>query len=251
MTVRLAGDDDGSRNALRKHPPFVSKTQMIAKFYDPLYYDHDQTGDDVFKLIDSTYPTEASAYTTVSKVRGPIIPHCYGSFTRSFPVMGGEAEAEAIDEDNKEEKTMEELLRCVGSILIEDIPGRKLYSLKARSLDVAQRQGILGAVICTEFWELAKWQICLCWIPGLLLIVAGLATQSFLVNGTAPGELPETQLLLHTTSASTNFNTETAVFTEAIRLNDIMHRNTAIPLQQSPNTVANGEHKRIVLQLCR
>ena len=148
VQVKPAGDDQGSKNALSKLPPPDSKTQIIAKFYDPLYYDHDQIDGDVFKLIDSTYPTEAGAYTKLSKVQGTVIPQYYGSFTCSFPVTAGEAGNK--DEDKREEVETLRGVRHVRLILIEEIPGRSMYSLDPRSLDVAQRQTILGAIADAE-----------------------------------------------------------------------------------------------------
>lgn len=148
VQVKAAGDDEDSKNALSKLPPPNSSTQIIAKFYDPLYDDHDQSDGDVFKLIDSTYPTEAGAYAKLSRIQGTVIPHFYGSFTCSFPVTAGEAEDK--DENKEEGKGAVEGVRHVRLILIEEIPGRSMYSLDPRSLDVAQRQTILGAIIDAE-----------------------------------------------------------------------------------------------------
>ena len=147
VQVKPSGDDEGSQKALGKIPPPDSQTQIIAKFYDPLYHDHDQTDVDVFKLIDSTYPTEAGAYTKLSKVQGTAIPHYYGSFTCSFPVRASETEDIG---DQKEEKETVEGVRHVRLILIEEIPGRSMYSLDPFALSVGQRQSILGAIIDAE-----------------------------------------------------------------------------------------------------
>ena len=148
VQVKPVSDDEGSKDALGKLPPPDSQTQIIAKFYDPLYYDHDQTDGDVFNLINSTYPTEAGAYTKLQKLQGKVIPHYYGSFTCSFPVAAGEAVDK--DDDKKEEKETAEGLRHVRLILIEYIPGRSMYSLDPRSLDVRQRQTLMGAIIDAE-----------------------------------------------------------------------------------------------------
>ena len=148
VKVKAAGDDEGSKKTLGKLPPPDSQTQIIAKFYDPLYFDHNQIDADAFELIDSTYPTEAGAYAKLPKVQGTVIPKYYGSFTCSFPVTARETEDK--DQDKNEEREAAEGVRHVRLILIEDIPGRSMYSLDPRSLDVAQRQTILGAIIDAE-----------------------------------------------------------------------------------------------------
>ena len=148
VQVKPANDDEGSKIILSKLPPPDGQTQIIAKFYDPLYYDHDQTDGDVFNLINSTYPTEAGAYTKLQKIQGTVIPHYYGSFTCSFPVTAGEVKDK--DDDKEDENDVVEGVRHVRLILIEYIPGRSMYSLDPHSLDVAQRQTILGAIIDAE-----------------------------------------------------------------------------------------------------
>lgn len=148
VQVKSASDDEGSKDTLSKLPPPDNQTEIIAKFYDPLYFDHDLFDCNFFSLIDSTYPTEAGAYTKLQKIQGTVIPHYYGSFTCSFPVAAGEAEDK--DGDKKEEKKAAEGVRHVRLILIEYIPGRSMGSLDPRSLDVTQRQTILGAIINAE-----------------------------------------------------------------------------------------------------
>ena len=148
VQVKPAGSDEGSQNILSKLPSPDSQAQIVAKLYDPLYFNHNQTDGDPFKLINSTYPTEAGAYSKLQQVQGKIIPRYYGSFTCSFPVTAGEAEDN--DGANEEEKKAVKGVRHVRLILIEYIPGRSMYSLDPHSLDVTQRQTLLGAIIDAE-----------------------------------------------------------------------------------------------------
>ena len=148
VQVKPADGGEGSQSILSKFPSPDSQTQIVAKFYDPLYFNHKQTDGDAFKLLNSTYPTEAGAYSKLEQVQGRVIPRYYGSFTCSFPVTAGEAEDQ--DGAREEEKKAVKGFRHVRLILIEYIPGRSMYSLDPHSLDVTQRQMLLGAIIDAE-----------------------------------------------------------------------------------------------------
>ncbi|KKZ60625.1 hypothetical protein EMCG_04698 [[Emmonsia] crescens] len=55
--------------------------KLLAKIYDPLYYDHEQDDVDPFLCMDRDYSHEAAAYIALSKLYGTIIPRYFGSFT--------------------------------------------------------------------------------------------------------------------------------------------------------------------------
>ncbi|KAG8533519.1 uncharacterized protein KY384_002305 [Bacidia gigantensis] len=104
---------------------------IVAKFYDPLYADHDEVGSYIFNLAESTYATEATAYAKVSKVQGQFVPKFYGSFTCSFPASEGKT-------------------RQVRLILMEFVEGEVMYKLDPNALSVRQKQDIMKGVIDAE-----------------------------------------------------------------------------------------------------
>ena len=120
----------GSNGTDGAFPP-PTDTDFVAKFYDPLYWDHNQTDSDVFKLMDSTYPTEAAVYSKLQKIQGKVIPKFYGSYTCSFPVSKGKQ-------------------RQVRLILIEYVQGRRMFDLNPQDPNQRQRHSHMKAVIDAE-----------------------------------------------------------------------------------------------------
>lgn len=59
---------------------------LVAKFYDPLYFDHEQDGADPFLCVDRDYSRETAAYTALSKLQGTVTPKHYGSYSLEIPV---------------------------------------------------------------------------------------------------------------------------------------------------------------------
>lgn len=105
-------------------------TDLVAKIYDPLYFDHDQDDADPFLHVDKAYSHETAAYKTLSALQGGTIPKYFGSFTIKRPVN----------------KTM----RFVRLILVEFIPGRTMRQLTATNLSQPVRKNIMKAVIDAE-----------------------------------------------------------------------------------------------------
>ena len=115
--VRLvrAGDQHGAQLLAVRDIP--SDTDLLAKFYDPLYFDHEQDEADPFLCVDRAYTHESAVYTKIADFQGSIIPKYYGSFSLSLPV----------DHMNSRE---------VRLILMENVPGISMQDLVARSRQV-------------------------------------------------------------------------------------------------------------------
>lgn len=104
---------------------------LVAKFYDPLYYDHDQDDADPFLCVDRDYSHETAAYSALTKLQGKLIPKYYGSYSLELIV-------------NKIAK------RFVRLILIELIPGKSMQQLNPADFSQIERQMIIKLVIDTE-----------------------------------------------------------------------------------------------------
>lgn len=104
---------------------------LVAKLYDPLYFDHEQDDADPFLCVDRDYSHETAAYTALSKLQGTVIPKYYGSYSLEIPV----------DATNK---------RFVRLILIESIPGTSMQQLDPVGFSQLERQIIMKAVIDAE-----------------------------------------------------------------------------------------------------
>ena len=102
---------------------------LVAKIYDPLYFD-DKDDFDPFLSSDAFYTHEAAAYTKLSALQGDAIPRYFGSFTIRWPAK--------------------QTARLVRLILVELIPGRSLYQLMTTSLPRTLRQNIMKKIIDAE-----------------------------------------------------------------------------------------------------
>ncbi|KAK9239598.1 hypothetical protein V1525DRAFT_397871 [Lipomyces kononenkoae] len=105
-------------------------TPLIAKFYDPLYFDHEQDDVDPFLCVDRHYSHEVAAYNALSDLQGSTIPRYYGSYSLELP-------AEAT-------------VRSVRLILMEFIPGASMRQLNPCDFSQLQRQVIMKAIVDAE-----------------------------------------------------------------------------------------------------
>jgi serine/threonine protein kinase len=105
-------------------------TDLAAKIYDPLYFDHEQDEADPFLCVDRDYSHETAAYTALSTLQGGIIPKYFGSF--SIKLRAGPT------------------FRTVRLILFEFIPGQSMRQLSSAKLSQPIRQTIMKAVIDAE-----------------------------------------------------------------------------------------------------
>lgn len=115
-------------------PMLPTDVELVAKIYDPLYFNHDDDFTDPFFCVDNAYSHETAAYRKLSNLQGGILPKYFGSFTIQLPV------------NQKQEKKT----RFVRLILLEVIPGRTIQqSLKANLLQ-RDRKDIMKATIDAE-----------------------------------------------------------------------------------------------------
>ncbi|ODH45038.1 hypothetical protein ACO22_00430 [Paracoccidioides brasiliensis] len=105
---------------------------LVAKLYDPLYFDHEQDDVDPFRYTDLAYSHETAAYRLLYPLEGTVIPKYYGSFTLELPIP------------NK--KTS----RSIRLILIEKVPGISMQRLNPTNHTRSERQNILKAIVDAE-----------------------------------------------------------------------------------------------------
>ncbi|KAK9249273.1 hypothetical protein V1506DRAFT_569458 [Lipomyces tetrasporus] len=109
----------------------TSNIPLMAKIYDPLYFDHEQDDADPFLCVDRAYCQEAAAYKALSELQGTIIPRYYGSY--SFDLPAGDATT-----------------RSVRLILIEVVPGSCMLQLDPVDFSQSERQVIMKAIVDAE-----------------------------------------------------------------------------------------------------
>jgi hypothetical protein len=103
---------------------------LLAKFYDPLYFDHEQEDASPFLCVNRDYSHEAAAYMALSKLQGTVVPRYYGSFTLELQVDGAK--------------------RLVRLILIELISGASMENLDPALFSKLERQIIVKAIVDAE-----------------------------------------------------------------------------------------------------
>lgn len=106
-------------------------SRLVAKVYDPLYFDDDDGYINPFRCMDQYYTHESNAYVALGEFQGQSIPKYYGSYTLSLSV------------DSK-------CTRTVRMILIEYIEGITMADVKPKSFDKACRQSILKSIVNLE-----------------------------------------------------------------------------------------------------
>ncbi|KAK9235011.1 hypothetical protein V1525DRAFT_411229 [Lipomyces kononenkoae] len=100
------------------------------KFYDPLYFDHEQDDVDPFLCVDRHYSHEVAAYNALSDLHGSTIPRYFGSYSLELP-------AEAT-------------VRSVRLILMEFISGTSMLQLNPSDFSQLQSQVIMKAIVDAE-----------------------------------------------------------------------------------------------------
>ena len=110
----------------------LSDVQLIAKFYNPLYFDHKQDDADPFLCTDHDYSHETAVCKALYQLQGTIIPRFYGSYTCELPIPDGKTS------------------RSVRLILMENVPGICMQKLKPVDFTQSERQNILKAVVDAE-----------------------------------------------------------------------------------------------------
>ena len=106
------------------------KKKLVAKVYDPLYFDDHGGYIDPFACVDKHYTHEVHAYHVLAEFQGRLIPRFYGSFSLEIPpCQGGSA------------------TRTVRLILIEHIQGLSMRQVDAMRYPQDTRQQIMKTVI--------------------------------------------------------------------------------------------------------
>ncbi|KFX93744.1 hypothetical protein O988_06632 [Pseudogymnoascus sp. VKM F-3808] len=103
---------------------------ILAKIYDPLYFNHIQDVD-IFRYTDFCYRRETAAYKQLDDLQGGVIPKYYGSFTITLSHTG-------------------ETSRDVRLVLLEIVPGPSMDKLDPSSFKQSERQEIMKAVVDSE-----------------------------------------------------------------------------------------------------
>lgn len=104
---------------------------ILAKVYDPLYFDLVQVYKDPFRYNEYSYGQECAAYNQLGDLQGGIIPEFYGSFTLSLP--------------DDQEKSRE-----VRLILTEIVPGISMDKLRPSDFTQSERKELMKAFVDAE-----------------------------------------------------------------------------------------------------
>ena len=111
------------------------RVELVAKFYDPLYWDFGAGGVNMFSACDKNYRHEAHAYRQLHNLYGSIVPRFYGSYTVDIlpPGFGRHTQT-----------------RQVRLTLTEYISGHSLAALDPRTITKPLRQEIMAKVAYAE-----------------------------------------------------------------------------------------------------
>ncbi|KAJ5458027.1 hypothetical protein N7475_009415 [Penicillium sp. IBT 31633x] len=120
FTVRV---DDPEYNA--------SDANLVAKIYDPLYFDDEEGYLNPFLGVDRHYTHEVHAYGVLSDLQGVLVPRFYGSYSLDL-LVGDSAK------------------RTVRLILIEYLPGISMQQANPKNFSQCTRQQIMTSVIQFE-----------------------------------------------------------------------------------------------------
>ncbi|OOF93269.1 hypothetical protein ASPCADRAFT_132976 [Aspergillus carbonarius ITEM 5010] len=123
FTVRLIASDSPSLPQ--------DGTELVAKIYDPLYFDDDEGYLNPFLCMDKYYTHEANAYNTLGECQGCGIPKYYGSYSVDLPM----------------ESTRK---RTVRMILIEHIRGTTMADANPACFSQSARQHIMKTIVDLE-----------------------------------------------------------------------------------------------------
>jgi serine/threonine protein kinase len=106
-------------------------TRLVAKAYDPLYFNDDEGYLNPFLCMDKYYTHEANAYMVLIELQDQWIPRYYGSYSLSLSVDSVHT-------------------RTVRMILVEHIQGITMADSDPRNLSQSARQSILKAIVDIE-----------------------------------------------------------------------------------------------------
>lgn len=133
VIVRVLHKSEGF-NTLQKEKevqPFQIGAHLIAKIYDPLYFNDEEGHLNPFLCVDWHYTHESRAYHVLSKMQGKEIPKFYGSYSIELPSVG-------------------HTFRSVRLLLIQRIRGPNLSAMNAKAFSQERRKGIMRSIIDFE-----------------------------------------------------------------------------------------------------
>ncbi|KAB8270079.1 hypothetical protein BDV30DRAFT_250961 [Aspergillus minisclerotigenes] len=107
------------------------KKIVVAKVYDPLYFDDLKGSLNPFLCVDRHYTHEVHTYDLLAEFQGGLIPEFYGSFSLDLSGSGSK-------------------VRTVRLILIEQIPGPSMLQVKPEDFSQQCRQQIIKSAIDFE-----------------------------------------------------------------------------------------------------
>lgn len=111
-------------------PASTDGVSIVAKFYDPLYYDYDEVQADPFANCDAAFAHETNAYHHLRQVWGTVVPRFYGSYSADVPLP---------DDPSR--------TRPVRTILYEYVPGTTLDHTEREDYSTSQRQAIMSEIM--------------------------------------------------------------------------------------------------------
>ncbi|KAL4888050.1 hypothetical protein BDV59DRAFT_189430 [Aspergillus ambiguus] len=106
-------------------------SRLVAKIYDPLYFDDDEGHLNPFLCMDKYYTHEANAYVVLGELAGQWIPRYYGSYSLSLSVNSVHT-------------------RTVRMILVEHIEGVTMAATEPRNFSRSSRQSIMRSIVDLE-----------------------------------------------------------------------------------------------------
>ncbi|KFY34528.1 hypothetical protein V494_06705 [Pseudogymnoascus sp. VKM F-4513 (FW-928)] len=124
-----AGDPNNSQvvaiRIINSTVDLPTDVNILAKIYDPLYFNHFNDYLDIFQFTDYCYRRESAAYKHLVDLQGSVIPKYYGSYTISLPGNG-------------------KISRDVRLILTEVVPGPSMSELDPSGIEQAEQSLILN-----------------------------------------------------------------------------------------------------------
>ncbi len=141
LTLLRAGPSYPAQLVRAQADNIANGKPIVAKFYDPFYWDHEQDDIEPFRFVDFEYSHEAAAYRQLDKLQGSLIPKYYGSYSCEVPL--GDRSPQA---------------RSVRVNLIEFVQGICLESLSldvVKSLPQSTKQNIMEKIVRADSYAFA------------------------------------------------------------------------------------------------
>ncbi|KAJ5095561.1 hypothetical protein NUU61_004917 [Penicillium alfredii] len=109
----------------RRSSPALDTKLLVAKVYDPLYYDDAEYYINPFLAMNQNYTHEVRSYHHLSELQGDRIPRYYGSYSLDIPISHAH---------QSKDTTQPVPVRSVRMILVEQIAGTDMQSVESARL---------------------------------------------------------------------------------------------------------------------